>query len=362
MEFRETISKEEFLQRIYNRGKSIDAKDQANTAVNKFNEFLKYLNINPKMLNKESERGIANLLSEFATEMRKKVKSTTVKPYMTQVRKYLKFCFNIRINDDDYRDYVMDNIEPDDDDFELYPFSNEELRTIIENIPNQKRRAKYMVSISTGARTAELLKLQAKDFDFSGKFVRITIRKSTSKGRQRKRYGLLVPEANKYVSFVKKLEPEDNVFSTNLTNSKGAKNNERNSWTSMLRRIYKQTNDPKWIKKQGNRMMINPHSIRAFTKIQILLATNNSEFADIYVGHKSKRSNPTYTEGLKQSEDFEKLFEKCIARLSIFENYQVIEQSDERVDKLQREVHDMQILLWQIQNKTCANPPWAKSY
>jgi len=260
---------------------------------------------------------------------------------MSHIKSYLSLCFEIKVYYEDYRKLVTSKIKPSENDFELYPLTKEEMRIIMDNILVKKRQDMHMTKKDTGGRTRELLQLVAGDFDFSGKFVKVTFRKSIVKGKSKKREARLTPETAKRLNYLKTLDPETNVFSTNLTNLKGAYNNERNSWGAMLKRIYKNTKDPKWIKKQGDRWLINPHSIRAFTKTQVLLSTNNSEFADIYVGHTSKRANPTYTDGITKLEDFDRLFEKCIARLSIYDNIEVIESSTEEVQDLRKEVKSL---------------------
>jgi len=293
-------------------------------------------------LKTKSDREKLHFLKFIANEVREKVSQSSTGSYMSHVKSYLSLCFEIKVYYDDYRKMVTSKIKPSENDFELYPLTKEELRIIMDNILSKKRQDMYMVKKDTGGRTRELLQLVAGDFDFSGKFVKVKFRKSIVKGKSKKREPRLTPETAKRLNYVRTLEPETNLFSTNQTDSlKGAYNNERNSWGSMLKRIYKDNKDPKWIKKQGKNWLINPHSIRAFTKTQIVLATNNSEFADIYVGHTSKRANPTYTDGITKLEDFDRLFEKCIARLSIYDHIEVIKESTEEVQDLRKEVKSL---------------------
>lgn len=337
MEF--TYGRKEFFDDINNES----TKEQARVAIGHLDRICQenWHKTSDEVLTElktKSEREKLLFLKLVANEVREKVSQNSTSSYMSHIKSYLSLCFEIKVYYEDYRKLVTSKIKPSVNDFELYPLSKEEMRIIMDNILVKKRQDMHMTKKDTGGRTRELLQLVAGDFDFSGKFVKVTFRKSIVKGKSKKREARLTPETAKRLNYLKTLDPETNVFSTNLTNLKGAYNNERNSWGAMLKRIYKNTKDPKWIKKQESRWLINPHSIRAFTKTQVLLSTNNSEFADIYVGHTSKRSNPTYTDGITKFEDFDRLFEKCIARLSIYDNIEVIDNSNEEIKKLQQDV------------------------
>jgi len=115
-----------------------------------------------------------------------KKRATTIKPYLTQIRKYMKFCYGIRINDDDFRDYILDYIEPEDDVEEPEPITKEELGILIDHATNQKRKTMYMVAKDTGGRLKELLQLTKENFDFKTKFVKVTFPKIPNETKKEK--------------------------------------------------------------------------------------------------------------------------------------------------------------------------------
>jgi len=340
----ELETKEEFLQRVYRKGKSYEAKEQARSAINNLNYFCnsKYSKTEAeilKELSKEPTVGrVAKLLNGFVewcgldhpeVKLDKKrhlmkKRATTIKPYLTQIRKYMKFCYGIRINDDDFRDYILDYIEPEDDVEEPEPITKEELGTLIDHATNQKRKTMYMVAKDTGGRLKELLQLKKENFDFKTKFVKVTFPKSITKGRYGKKEDYLCPEtASRVKILLNSLNDDDVVFSTNLQSIKGAKQNENAAWKTLIKNLGKK--DPKWTARYKNgRLKKNFHSIRAFCETQIKQATKDKDYADAYIGH--KRYLPQYIR--LEEKDKVVLFEKCIPYLSIYEKYTVINENE----------------------------------
>lgn len=344
-------TKEQFLERVYRKGKSYEAKEQARSAINNLNYYSKSAyqvtieEILKELANQPNARKVTTILNGFVdwcTKDHPEVmldkkrhlnakKASTIRPYLTQIRKYMKFCFGIRINDDDFRDFVLDYIEPDDDDEEPDPLTKEELRTIIDNAPNPRRKTFYMVAKDTSGRLKELLQLKKENFDFSKKFVKVTFPKSITKGRSSKRTSYLTPEtATRIKVLLNSLKDSDNVFSTNLQSIKSAKQNESSSWKHLIESLGK--HDPKWSAKYKNgRLKKNFHSIRAFCETQIKQATKDKDYADAYVGH--KRYLPQYIR--LEEKEHEKLFEKCVPFLSIYEKYEIIDP-EEKMKELER--------------------------
>lgn len=229
----ELETKEQFLERVFRKGKSYEAKEQARSAINNLNYYSKSAyqvtieEILKELANQPNARKVTKILNGFVdwcTKDHPEVmldkkrhlnakKASTIRPYLTQIRKYMKFCFGIRINDDDFRDFVLDYIEPDDDDEEPEPLTKEELRIIIDNAPRPRRKAFYMVAKDTSGRLKELLQLKKENFDFSKKFVKVTFPKSITKGRSGKRTSYLCPEtATRIKVLLSSLNDSDNVF------------------------------------------------------------------------------------------------------------------------------------------------------
>ena len=342
-------SKEQFLDRVYRKGKSYEAKEQARSAINNLNYFCKaeYGKSEEEILKELSRQPnpgkIIQILKGFVfwcgqphpevqldrKRHMKKKSPATIRPYLTQIRKYMKFCFGIRINDDDYRDYVLDIIEPNDNDEEPEPLTKEELRAIIDNAPHPRRKTLYMVAKDTAGRMKELLQLKKENFDFTKKYPIVTFPKSITKGRRKKKETRLTPETTSRVKILlNSLNDDDYVFSTNPGNIKAAKQNEEVSWRNLVTKLG-------FIEKykSNGRIKKNFHSIRAFTQTRIKQATKDRDYADFYAG------NTRYLSQYIRLEEKEKeeLFERCIPHLSIYDTFEVIDQ-DQRIDKLEEEL------------------------
>ena len=338
-------TKEEFLERIYKKGKSYEAKEQARSAINNLNyyclEVFKKSEVEIlKDLNRQNVEKVVQILKGFVVwcgkdhpdihldkkRTLKRKRASTIRPYLTQIRKYMKFCYGLRINDDDFRDYVLDIIEPDDDDEEAEPLTHEDLRTIIDNARDPRRKVMYLVAKDTAGRLKELLQLKKENFNLSKNPPVVTFPKSITKKRAGKRECRLTPETTPQLkNLLNPLNDSDYVFSTNPTSIKSAKANEHASWVTLIKKLGK--TDPKWSERyeKNDRYKKNFHSIRAFCMTQIKQATKDKDFADAYAGH--ARYLPQYIR-LEEKEKVE-LFEKCIPFLSIYEKYQVVDHAEE---------------------------------
>ena len=133
MKFKETITEEKFFDLVYKKGQSKDAMGVAKSAVSNFKMFYKdafdeeAADVLTQLKAEESDGKIFNLLNDFIDWMGDdhpdilwkrsvaqkkgtplKAKSTkTIKDYMSYVRKYMKKCYSLKADNDDFRDYVV---------------------------------------------------------------------------------------------------------------------------------------------------------------------------------------------------------------------------------------------------------------
>ena len=344
-------TKEEFFERVYKKGESYEAREQAKSAVRNLDYFCKekYGKTEEEILSDLQKnpniKKIVQILKGFVLwcgkdhpdikldkkRHMKKKSSGTIRPYLTQIRKYFKFCYGIRINDDDYRDYVLDIIGPSDEQ-EVEPLKKEELRAIIDNAPNPRRKTLYMVAKDTAGRLKELLQLKKENFDFTKKHPVVIFPKGITKGKRRKKETYLTPETAPRVKILlNSLKDEDYVFSTNPNSIKSAKQNEEAAWKTLVIRLgYKE-------KYSNGRLKKNFHSIRAFTETQVKQATKDRDFADFYAGNKRYLSQYIRLEDKEKEE----LFERCIPKLSVYEKFEVVD-SDERIGELEKKLEEFE--------------------
>ena len=146
------LTKEEFFSKVHNRSNSEDSERAARSAVvnleyyckdvyNKTAEriladikteiektgdtrkALKFLDDFVNWLKKDHPNVIMKTRSRKSGKTKKAVRAKTVENYVIFSRKYMKFSFGIKIDDDDFKDFII--IPPDDDDEELEPLAHD---------------------------------------------------------------------------------------------------------------------------------------------------------------------------------------------------------------------------------------------
>ena len=166
--------------------------------------------------------------------------------------------------------------------------------------------------------------MRKKYFDVTVEPIKILFPKSIVKGKRRKRHVFLTHETWNFVKpILNGLKDNDLVFTSN-ENIVQATATEREAFNYMR-------NKTGLIDKysHNHRFKKTIHSFRAFCYTQSKLATGDANYAHGYLGH--DRYLMTY-ERLEQKEKID-MFNRCIPRLSIFENVIMLSQ-DEKDEKL----------------------------
>ena len=105
-------------------------------------------------------------LDKFSSYLQKKKKSNnSIKGYINFSKKYTGQYGGIRISSDDMQNYDAILIDQEGDG-DLEPLIHNELRQILDNTPNHRRKAFYIVLKNIGCRISEGLQLK-KYFDLS---------------------------------------------------------------------------------------------------------------------------------------------------------------------------------------------------
>jgi integrase len=159
------------------------------------------------ILDNQNDVSAMMFLDKFSAFLQKNGKSSsTVKGYVGFAKKYLRQCGWIRISSEDMQDYVILPINTGEE--ELEPLTKDELRLLIENTPNSRRKAFYMIMKDTGCRARESLHIKKKHIDLEKNIVNLL--RNITKGKKRKRLQRITHETNKILKIVlKKLDDDD---------------------------------------------------------------------------------------------------------------------------------------------------------
>jgi len=314
------LTEEQFFNHIFAKGSSADSVRASKIALATFTNFCKdeygrtrteTLPILQDMKN-PSDSGLRCLVTfnEWLTKNKKSV--GTARNYISAVRKWLKFCGGIKIDSEDMKDYVV--FSPDDrTDEEAEPLTHAELKNIIMNIGNTKRKAMFMFMKCTAARTLEALRIKKSDFSFESNPVSVEFRRSIVKGKTRKRIQFLDQETLEFIlPLVKGLEPDDFIFRKSLAITDiTERDNVIKNWNDLVKKLGFTE------RYENGRLKKNIHSIRAFCMTQFEKATNR-DLAHAYGGHRQyldqyfRRSLSEKGADFQKAEPYLSLFTKYI--------------------------------------------------
>ena len=170
---REVLSKKVYLSNLKRR--SVNTYYSHNTAINSFDRFLKYTGSNLEEL--------LNTLNSFVEWLETQGKSpASIINYTHNIKKYLRVCHGIKIDLDDFKDFVG---LPQAVEQELEPLSKDETRKILEHpIRNKRRKALYWFILSTGCRISEAIQIRTKNIDFEKDPVKVTLPANIVNGKR----------------------------------------------------------------------------------------------------------------------------------------------------------------------------------
>jgi len=153
------------------------------------------------------------------------------------------------------------------------PLSKEILKLIF-NRSSMKRKILYLFLISTGCRINEAVKLRKKDFDLSGKRIKIQIYQSKS---TLTRIGYLTKECSRMIKpLLARLDSDDLVFGGNEDSEKSAVTEQQ---------CFRRVTDLLGLgeRRRSNHRHFTIHSLRSFTFTQFT-KTHNADLAHAYIG------------------------------------------------------------------------------
>ena len=341
------LTREEFIQHVYNKGKSVDAKHSAITAIHSLDYYSRdqYGKDSDVVLNDilndvGQDKKALKLLHDFVAWLSedhveilngkekpiKAKRENSIKSYLGLSRKYMRLCHGIKVDLEDIKDFV--SVPRDDDESEPEPLTKSELIRICDEA-KPLRKTFYMVMKDTGARMKEVLQLKKKNFDFTKTPVLVTFPRAITKGRRATRYQYLTRETAPRVKLLlKDRDDEARVFGSN-DDMIPARSNEISAFNRLTQRLGLNERYPNGRRKKSI------HAIRAFTSSHIYNYTKDDHLAHAYIGHtRYLQQYLRKTEEERASEFLE--FEDS---LMIYESKQVVTiDSDERIGAMEKQL------------------------
>lgn len=298
MEERELLSKQQYFAKI-DRQSTLSARNHK-TTVKSFEGFF----VECTMLIKEQP---LKILADFTDYLVKQnLHPRTISGYVNRVRKYFRLCFGIKLDDDDFKDFLS---LPKILEQPLTPISKSEIRLIIENTNKPRRKALIWFIVSTGARISEALQVKVKNIDFDQSPALVTLPIEITKGKKATRFQYLTRECTPLIrTLCNGMNPDQCIF-TDARDVYSANVFEHSSLNTVLKNLKL---DEKY--EHNGRLKKSFHSMRAFTFSQIYNNTRDSEYAHAYLGH------DTYLKQYlrKTPKERTKMFEEIEPALMIF--------------------------------------------
>jgi len=365
------LSDEEFFAKVFNKGKSKSSEKLTRAAISNLQYFTqdKYQKTKKLVLDdlkkeydssKETTlvlrflQDFIDWLDEDHENVRYRTHSNDIKgrpmlhkdpysirSYVGRVRRYLKLCVGIKIDDDDYQDYLVFPAD-DTEDEEAEPLLKEELKLILDNVRNPRRKTMYMVMKDSRLRIIESMRIKKKFFDLTKDPVTLTIPRSIQKNKRtsKTRTALLCRETTPGIRrLLKTLDDEDLVFTDN-PNDITARNNEETVWNRLVKKIGFTE------KYKSGHLKKNIHSIGAFTITQLKEATKDPDYAHGYGGH--KRYLQQYIR-LPEERKIQ-LFQQAESLLSIYEVTPEVTDQSEKIRSIEAKLEKYEMLDKLIQN------------
>jgi len=344
------LTEEEFFKLVFEKGKSLSSEKKARSGVNnleyftqdkyKKSRFVVLKDLKEDLDKTQNADLVIRFFQQFIDWMgqdHSKIKFYThpnhingrpipkkipavIYSYVGIIKRYLKLCHGIKIDNDDYKEWLTIPVD-DSDDEEPEPFLKEELREIIDNIPNARRKAMFMVIKDTRLRIIEAMRVKKSFFDLTTNPASLRIPRNIQKNKRtsKTRTAFLCRETVPGIKrLLKKLDDEDLVFTDN-TFDLSARGNEIRQWRYSVSKLGFTD------KKTSGHLKKNIHSIGSFTITALKEATKDPDYAHGYAGHTRYLSQYLRLTKERQIE----LFRQAEPYLSIYDNTVLVDESQE---------------------------------
>ena len=334
------LTDDEFFKQVYEKGKSLSTEKKTRSALNNLEYFTqdRYKKSRFEVLKDLKEDldkthdidlvlrffqhfidwlGEDHFEIKFFTHKNDKKGRPIVKknPEVTRsyagiIKRYVKLCHGIKIDNDDFQEWLTVPVD-DSEDEEPEPFLKEELKLILDNIQDPRRKTLFMVIKDTRLRIIESMRVKKKYFDLTTDPPSLRIPRSIQKNKRtsKTRTAFLCRETVSGVTqLLKKLDDEDLVFTDNSYDI-SARNNEIRLWRNRVNKLGFTE------KKASGHLKKNIHSIGSFTITALKEATKDPDYAHGYAGHSRylqqylRLSKERQIELFRQAEPYLSLYE-----------------------------------------------------
>ena len=359
------LTDEEFLKRVYEKGKSLSTEKKTRAAINNLEYFTqdKYKKSRITVLNDLKEdldkthnldlvlrffqdfidwMGEAHPEIRFYTNKNDKTgrpipskNPEVTRSYAGIIKRYVKLCHGIKIDDDDFSEWLTVPVD-DTEDEEPEPFLKEELKLILDNIVDPRRKTLFMVIKDTRLRIIESMRVKKKYFDLTTDPPELRIPRIIQKNKRtsKTRTAFLCRETVPGITqLLKNLNDEDLVFTDNPYDI-SARNNEIRLWRNRANKLGFTD------KKVSGHLKKNIHSIGSFTITALKEATKDPDYAHGYTGHTRYLQQYIRLSKERQIE----LFRQAEPYLSLYETRTVIIDESKELKEIKEKLEKYKIL------------------
>ncbi len=359
------LTDEEFLKRVYEKGKSLSTEKKTRAAINNLEYFTqdKYKKSRITVLNDLKEdldkthnldlvlrffqdfidwMGEAHPEIRFYTNKNDKTgrpipskNPEVTRSYAGIIKRYVKLCHGIKIDDDDFSEWLTVPVD-DTEDEEPEPFLKEELKLILDNIVDPRRKTLFMVIKDTRLRIIESMRVKKKYFDLTTDPPELRIPRIIQKNKRtsKTRTAFLCRETVPGITqLLKNLDDEDLVFTDNSYDI-SARNNEIRLWRNRANKLGFTD------KKASGHLKKNIHSIGSFTITALKEATKDPDYAHGYTGHTRYLQQYIRLSKERQIE----LFRQAEPYLSLYETRTIIVDESKELKEIKEKLEKYKIL------------------
>jgi len=358
----QVYKKEDWLERVYRKSESERSKIVAKTALNMFEYFcqnqgcteqakiIEYqvlagqeqkeegirmicldLDKLVQFLNQDHEEIILN--SKNSPTFFKKKNPKTIKNYFGFIKSYLRFCYGIKITEDDIKyNIVFPKLRRE----QRKPISIKVLQKIIDAKIDPTRRALYLTLVSSGMRLGEALALRKNDFHTNENPLRITIEAEITKTKEGRETYISSEAYEKVKPILDEKNDNDLVFTKEEVNHI-AVSNEESFFIKLRKRLGEK--DKEILDKYPNscRHVVNMHSMRAYFHTKAS-QKHGSDYANALDGHGSYLKQ-YYREDPKERAKKYKELEPSLLILSFKPESE--RAKDEKIEDLQTQINEL---------------------
>lgn len=326
-----TLSREEWLARIFRKSKAERSFRSARAALKAFDNFCL------GKFGKDAQSIITDLkgnpgdqlyifLNNFAGFMDDK-SPKTIRTYFGWIRSYLR-SQGIKTDLDDLKDFVSFPTQIVE---RRKALTKETIRKLLDNSKEQ-RKALYLTLLSSGMRVGEALALRKRDFDFTKDPIVISIPARYTKNKQGRETFISSEAKELLLRLVKRKNDDDLVFTHQLNNEQAVHNEE------MAFRKLRKRCDLQEKYADGKRFVVNMHAFRAYfhtkaSKIQ------GEEYANALDGHSSYLGQYYRNTDEERAEMYRELEPNLLIYSSI-EMAQTQKEMNKRIDEVKKKSDD----------------------